>query len=209
MRSLRLQRVQKGMTIIETIIAFAIVGLIVSAIAAFQGNIFTYNKQISNSLITSQDARAILRTMVTELRSASSGSDGSYAIVTAATNTLAFFADTNGDSIKEKIRYFASSTKLYRGVTIPSGSPLSYNPSAETITLIAPNLRNDSANPIFVYYDGTYNGTASTTELAQPVTVTAPRLVKISLILDVDQNSLPISRTYTSEVAFRNLKDNL
>ncbi|MEY2664360.1 MAG: hypothetical protein RIT04_168, partial [Candidatus Parcubacteria bacterium] len=104
MRSLRLQRVQKGMTIIETIIAFAIVGLIVSAIAAFQGNIFTYNKQISNSLITSQDARAILRTMVTELRSASSGSDGSYAIVTAATNTLAFFADTNGDSIKEKIR---------------------------------------------------------------------------------------------------------
>jgi prepilin-type N-terminal cleavage/methylation domain-containing protein len=213
---------EKGMSLIEVIVAVAITGIIMVVIGTFQTNVFVFNRTVTGSLVTSQDARAILRTMVAELRASSPGSNGAYPIITAATNTLAFYSDVNGDGKKEQVRYFASSTtsgngtstattgsRLYRGVIAPVGIPVTYATSTEQLTLLASNLRNDAANPIFTYYDGTYNGTASTTALTQPVAVALVRLVKISLILDVDQKSLPVSRTYTSEAALRNLKDNL
>lgn len=203
------KQTQSGITLVEIIVAVAIVGLITTVVGGFQRNVFYYSGVARDSLLTSQDARSILRTMTTELRSASPSGTGAYPILSAGTSSISFYSDVDRDGTKDLVRYFASSTKLYRGVIIPSGFPLVYLAANEKLTLLSSNLRNTASSSIFTYYDGSYNGTSSTTALTQPVAVSTVRLIQINLILDVNQNNLPISRTYTSQITLRNLKDNL
>jgi type II secretory pathway component PulJ len=197
-----------GFTLVELLVVCALSTLIIFGITMFERNIFYYNSIQQGSFSTAQDAEEILRVMVKELRSASQGSDGSYPILTAATNTLTFFSDINGNGAKERVRYFLSGTTLEKGVMEPTGSPLSYNNATETISYLAYNVRNiASSTNTFDYFDDTYTGTSS--PLTQPVSVSAVRLVRFTLILDSDPNKSPTPRTYTSQVSLRNLKDNL
>ncbi len=198
----------KGFTLVETLVVALIFLLIMMGVTSFERDTFYDNSIQNGSFSTVQSAEEILRTMVTQLRSASEGSDGSYPILTAASTTLTFFTDINGDGIKERVRYFLSSTTLEEGIMEPKGTPLSYNNATETISYIAYNVRNlASSTNVFDYYDDTYNGTSS--PLTQPVSVSAVRLVKITLILDLNPNVSPGPRTYTTQVSLRNLKDNL
>jgi prepilin-type N-terminal cleavage/methylation domain-containing protein len=199
----------KGFTLFETLVAMSIGVVLLLAVGQFARDIFYDNSAQSGLFSTAQDARTIVNTMVKELRSASPGSDGSYPIVTAATSTMTFFSDINGDGTKERVRYFLATTTpptLKKGVITPTGSPLGYT-GAEVITTLAYNVRNTGSTSIFNYYDGTFTGTSS--PLTQPVSVSAVRLVQINLILDSDPNRSPNPRTYTSDATLRNLKDNL
>jgi hypothetical protein len=145
--------------------------------------------------------------MVKELRTASPGSNGSFTIVQAATNTLTFFSDIDGDLLKEQVRYYLATTTLKKGVIKPTGNPLTYNSNNESFFYLAYNIRNSSTTPLFQYFDAYYMGTSS--PITQPVTPTDVRLIKINLIIDVDPNRAPVIKTYTSQVSIRNLKDNL
>lgn len=196
-----------GFTLVEMLVSVAISILVIGAITLFARNTFYDNSVQSGSLSTVQSAEEIIRNMVSALRSTSPGSDGSYPIVTTATNTLVFFSDIDGNGIKERIRYFLATTTLQEGITVPTGSPLSYNLSNEQISTLAVGVRNTGSTPIFNYFDDTYSGTSS--PLTQPVTVSVVRLVQINLLLDQDPNRSPAPRTYTSDVTLRNLKDNL
>ncbi len=198
---------QKGYTLAEIVVVVGIFGLIVIALSNFQRGVIMNNRYAQDSLSSAQDARNILRVMVRELRTASPANDGSYAIATAATNTIAFFADTDGDGLKEKVRYFIATTTLKKGSIKPSGSPLTYNSANETFSFLAYNVKNATSSPLFEYYDSNYAGTSS--PLVQPVTVTSVHLVKINLMIDSDPLRAPLIRTYTSQVNLRNLKDNL
>ena len=204
---MRKQSLTRGMTLIELVIVIGILGIIVVTVASFQTNILSNNRYSFDSLSSAQDARTILRTIVKELRSTSPGNNGSYAIITAATNTIAFYSDTNGDGLKEQIRYFIATTTLKKGVIIPTGSPLVYNSNNENITVLAYNIRNSTSSPLFEYYDENYSGTSS--PLTLPITITKVHLIKINLLIDANPNKAPVLRTYTSQVSLRNLKDNL
>jgi prepilin-type N-terminal cleavage/methylation domain-containing protein len=197
----------KGFTLIETLIVSAILLLVMFGITLFMRNTFYFNSVQSGSLSTIQDARSIVRTMVKELRSTSQAADGSYPILTAATNTLIFYSDINNDGIKDRIRYFLASSTLSRGSITASGTPVVYNPASEKISTLATGVRNRSSSPVFEYFDGTYNGTSS--PLVQPVSVAAIRNVRITITLDADPNRSPVQRTYITDVTLRNLKDNL
>lgn len=192
---------------VETVIVMGIFLLIILALTTFQKNIFQFNKFASDSLTTIQDGRVILRTMVRELRSMSQASNGSYPILQVGTSTITFFDDTNTDGLKEQIRYFTTGTNLKKGVIVPSGNPLTYNPAAETISTLAYNVKNATTTALFEYYDANYAGTSS--PLTLPTTITNIHMIKINLMLDVDPNRSPLPRMYTSQVSLRNLKENL
>lgn len=201
------QNLQTGFTVVEMIVVVAIFAMISLAVANFQRSIFQTSSTVSGSLTTSYDARVILRTMTRELRTSSVGSNGSYPLVQAATSSITFFADIDSDNVREQVRYFLVGTNLRKGVIKPSGSPLSYVPANESVATIATNIRNSTSTPLFQYFSSSYDGT--TAALTNPVSITAVRLVKINLTLDVDIRKAPVSRTYTSQVSLRNLKDNL
>ncbi len=197
----------KGFTLVEMVVVIGIFGIMAVLISNFQRDIYNNNKYSQDSLSSAQDARTILRVMVKELRTASPGNDGSFAIAQAATNTVTFFSDTDGDGIKDKIRYFIATTTLKKGLVKPTGNPLTYSSANETLSILASDIKNSTSSPMFEYFDNTYAGTSS--PMTQPVTVTNIHLVKINLMIDADPNKSPVIRTYTSQVNLRNLKDNL
>ena len=196
-----------GMTLVETLVGVGIMIMIISTIASFQVGVIRNNKYANDVLLSAQDASVILKTMVKELRSAKPGSNGSYPIVQAATSSVTFFSDIDADNLQEQVRYFLVANTLKKGVIKPTGSPLTYNSGQETFYILANSIKNTASTSMFEYYDNTYVSTS--TPLAQPVTTSAVRLIKINLLIDADPNRSPIPRMYISEATLRNLKDNL
>ena len=192
-----------GFTIIETLIGVAIFVIILGLLATFSKSIWTSNSFIMAELEGTNAGRAALKTMVAEIRTASSGNNGSYAISIATGTSLTFYSDIYDDGLKEKIRYFLNGTTLQRGVIKPTGSPLGYTGS-EIITTLVSNVTNSS---IFNYYDKNYDGT--TAALATPVDISAIRLIKMTITTDVNPVQAPSPITFSTQVMLRNLKDNL
>ena len=152
---------KKGFTIIEILVAVAILGLITIVVSSFQVNVIKYNKSAADSLQSAMDARSILRTMVKELRSMSIGNNGAYPLEEAAISSITFYSDIDSDGLKEKIHYFSEGTTLKKGVIIPTGSPYTYLSSDEKFQILAYSIKNSEANPLFEYFDDTYTGTSS------------------------------------------------
>lgn len=177
------------------------------AVAAFEYDVLDYNRQSQESLNNITDAENILKFMIKELRTMSPSASGSYPILNAATSTITFYSDVNGDGVNDQVRYYLASTTLYRGVTIPSGTPPVYNSGNETISIIANDVRNSPSFPVFEYFDGNYDGT--TAPLSYPLNLAVIRLVKVNLTLDTTPDRSPLPVTYTAQATLRNLKDNL
>lgn len=197
---------QGGFTLLEILITMAIFSVIMGVVGLFARDLFYYNSVFSGGLASYDEAKKVLQPISSEIRSASPSSLGAYPIETAGNTTFTFFSDINNDGLKEKIRYYLSGNILMKGVIIPSGNPLQYLSNTEKLSQVVSNVRNGST-PIFTYYDSNYNG--ETSALSQPVSVLSVRLVKITLILDVDPNRPPSPLSVTTEVSMRNLKDNL
>jgi prepilin-type N-terminal cleavage/methylation domain-containing protein len=198
---------KRGMTLVEVLTAVAIFVIIIAAVYTFEINIFSYNGSISSSFQTIQDSQTLLKTMLTELREAVPGVNGSYSLSSVGSTSISFFSDSDNDGTAEQITYSLVGTTLYRSVIKAAGSPLSYSVSNQSTSTLIQNLRNGTSTALFQYFDANYTGTSS--PLTQPVTPTAVRLIKISIVLDSDPTKYPAPITYTTQVNIRNLKDNL
>ncbi len=188
----------------ETLCAVAIFVLIVGALTFFSRNVWVYNSFLQADLANVDAGRQIMKTMVSEIRTASTANTGAYTIGLATDSALTFYSDTDNDGLKEKVRYFITGTTLQKGLTKPTGSPLSYNALNEKISTLMPNLTSSS---IFQYYDKNDDGT--TAALGAPVSIPAIRLIKITIVSDQNPERSPTPKTFSTQVSIRNLKDNL
>jgi prepilin-type N-terminal cleavage/methylation domain-containing protein len=197
----------KGFTLVEILVVTLIFTIIIICMTEFERDIFYLNTVQSGSLSSATDAQSILNIMVKEIRAAGQGADGSYPIVTAGTTTFTFFSDIYQNGVKEKVTYFLSSTTLEKAVFVPTGTPRAYPTATTTTVILVSNVRNATSTNIFDYFDSNYTGTSS--PLVQPVTISAIRLIRITLVLDTYTNRPLAPVTYTSQVSIRNLKNNL
>jgi len=197
---------QSGFSIIEALVGIFILSLIGLAVYSFQKDVFSLNKIISGGLTAQDEARRALKSMSAEIRTASPSSLGAYPLVQTATSSFTFYSNIDGDSFKERVRYFLEGTTLKKGVIKPSGSPLTYNPANEVITELIHDVANATTS-IFSYYDENYDGT--TQPLAEPIDISAVRLVKITVVIDHNPTQPPGPITLTTQINMRNLKDNL
>ena len=189
----------------EILLAMAISIAILGVFTLFAKNLWTYNAFVSSSFTSIDAGRKILKTISSEIRTIASQSDiGTYPISQASASSFTFYSDIDGDGLKERVRYFLTSTTLQKGVIKPTGSPLSYNSANEIISTRAINETNAS---IFSYYNKNYDGT--TAALSFPVNIPDIRLVKIILTIDDNPNRPPAPLTFSTQVSIRNLKDNL
>ncbi len=195
---------KQGMTIIEILIALAIFGLIIGAISAFAADTVSLRGVIFQGLSGEQEAKKIIRPMANEIRSATQSSVGSFMIKAAEPYRFTFYADTNGDGLKEEISYYLDGTVMKRSSITPAGAPLAYDEDDAVVVSLVHNVV--SAPGIFFYYDTNYDGT--TAALTAPIDLLQVRLVKITLTIDADPNRPPAPIDIETQVSIRNLKDN-
>lgn len=192
-----------GFTVVEILFAVSIFILITIVMTSFARNTWVYNSFIGSSLNSLHDGRSILKTIVAEIRTASSGDNGAYPVSLATGDSLTIYSNIDGDVLKERVRYFLNGTNLQKAVLKPTGSPLAYT-GTEVVTTLISDVTNTT---IFNYYDKNYDGT--TAPLSAPVDVPSVRLVKITVIVDDNPNKAPAPITLSSQVTLRNIKDNL
>ncbi len=197
----------RGFTLLEVVVSIAIFSLLTLAITEIFLVNFRYKNTIYDQLSTQAEGRAVLNTMVNELRVANYSSLGAYPIESADQSQLTFFANLDADQSMERVRYFITTSTLRKGIIKPAGSPLMYDQTNEIITDVLHNVILVTSTPFFSYYDDTYSGPSST-PLADTPNITLVRLVGIKFILDKNPSSSPTSLTLETKVAIRNLKSN-
>ncbi|MFA4831597.1 MAG: prepilin-type N-terminal cleavage/methylation domain-containing protein [Patescibacteria group bacterium] len=198
---------KSGFTLIELLVSLGIFSLIILAVAWFIISSLRYNGIIWEQLSTQNDGRRVLQEIVNHVRRAEESSIGSYPIELAAPYELIFFANVDNDSERERVRYFLAGTTIKKGVVNPTGNPLRYVTSTETLVEIAHDVVNlEQESPLFFYFNESYAGTS--TPLLQPVNVTAVRMVRAALELEKDPTESPVPLHVESTVQIRNLKVN-
>lgn len=206
-RMMRIATNKDGLTLIEVIISMAILSLMIFTVSTFQRDVFSLNTTLQSGLNAQLDARHLVKVMVAELRRATQSSVGTYPIESASSTAVIFYSDINNDGSVDRVRYFVSGSTIKKGVVVPTGNPLSYNLGNEVLSTLIKSVVASSTLPAFEYYPASYTGTSS--PLTYPISISAIRLVKITVIIDNDSNRSPTPVTVTSSVNLRNLKDNL
>jgi len=199
-----------GFTIIEVVISVSVGILLLLVAVDLLISVSTSPKSQIISMGNIEQAKTAVSTFANELRNAAIGNGGSYSITEAENNEIIFYSNyrTEGNLVY-RMRYYLSGDTLYRGVTIPTGSPLSYDLGSEVVKPVVTVVSNGS-DPAFYYYDGSYNGSSTYSPLYPPININMIRFVKISMVIknqitNQDNSTFPIS----AGVAVRNLKDNL
>lgn len=197
-----------GFTLVEAIIYISGFALIIFGLVALVSNIF-FSSNIQTNLLSDIDqARKASFQIISELRNAGTGNNGAYALDTVADQQLVFYSNVDSDAALEKVRYFLQSGTLKKGVTKYSGG--TYNPSSEQVVNVQRNISNGPTNPIFYYYNSAFIGSSTQTSLAQPVSVTLVKMVKVQLTIF---NKAGVKNTNTYQInasgVIRNLKTNL
>ena len=199
---------QSGFTFIETMLTIFLLGILILGTTLMIRDIFQASEQQTGILSNTNQATLISGTFVNELRNATYGANGAYPINQATNNQIIIFSTSplNNGTVSQ-IRYYISGNTLYKGITNPAGNPLSYSGQSEKITTLSTQM-SMGGNPLFSYYDGTYNGTGNA--LSQPVNINVVRFIKINLTVlkDAVQNGTS-TFTVTAGASIRNLKTNL
>ena len=200
-----------GFSLFEVLLVMALFSSTLFVVIRFRSNLDLLQNIVNQKLQSRQDIDQAFQRLVTDIRSAGPSSLGGYAIEAAATGSLTFYSDIDKDGIFERVRYFLASstsatTTLQRGIVEPAGNPLVYATSTEIVATAAANVVNTSTVQLFAYYDANYTG--SEAPLSVPITTTAVRLVKISLLADVNPNTAPVSTLFSDMVSIRNLRSN-
>lgn len=195
------RRYSSGMTLVELVVAVALTSVVVGALSFLVQHFYKTNAYVLEQSRAVESARRSVENAMADLREASYGADGSYPISAAATSSVIFYSDTNGNSAVEKTRYYLSDTTLYRGTTEP-GAGGSYAGQTETTTLVVNDIRNGTSTDLFSYYNRDGG------QLAYPINLAQVASVKIVVLTDVNPNRAPNVYTLRGSATMRNLKPN-
>lgn len=201
------QKTSAGFTLIEILIVFFIFIAIFNSVWMIYKKTLSSNTALSDSFNSQEEVRKALTSMTASIRSASPSSTGSYPISAASSTALTYYSDIDHDGLKEQIRYFLSGNILKKGLTEPTGNPLTYLSANEKVSYLIRNVVRNEAKPIFSYYDDSYTGTGPA--LSNPPNILDIRLIKINVLIDRDPTKAPAAAEFTTQVSIRNLKDNL
>jgi type II secretory pathway component PulJ len=197
----------EGFTLLEAAVVIFVFIMLSYGITALVSSILTNSQKQETSLYNADQARKVSFQVMNELRNSVTANTGSYALNTAQDQQIIFYSNIDGGLEVERVRYFINNGQLSKGVTKPTGSPLSYNLANEDVRTVQGDVAN-GAQPLFYYYDGNFNGTVDSF-LAQPVDVTDVKYIRMNLRIYNKGGTGVGIYDVTAASTIRNLKNNL
>lgn len=197
-------RSRKGITLIETLIVAALIGLVLPVLGSFIWRSFEFNRHAVGSIINQQSARRMVDKLKAEIREAGPGVGNEYPLAICTADQIMYYADADLDGQADRVRYYLQGSQLRRGVTRPVGH--SYPENGEETVVLINNMLNTAEQPLFAYYNRHFTG--SQNNLAQPVSCPEVRAVRITVIFDAVIDINPGPQTVNTVVQLRNLKNN-
>lgn len=194
-----------GFTLVETLVAMGIFILFNAVIVQLFLTGLKSTNTVFDQLESQRQGRRAIQDFVTEMRAANYSSIGAFPIESASSTEVVFYSNINNDDYIERVRYSLAGSKLLKGVTQPTSSPLSYNLAYE-VTSTAVDILNNGTSSVFYYYDGNYSGT-STPALTYPIDKTKIRVVSMNLRIDKSPSSSPVVFMIQAASKIRNLSD--
>lgn len=200
----------KGISLLESIVAISMFIMIIGGITALMKFGFFSRDVIWEQLKTQSEGRRVVQSFIDELRSANYSSLGAYPIEKATLNEFIFFSNIDNDNNVERIRYFLDGTNFNKGVVKFSENPPAYNTSTnETIITIARDVINGYEQGIFSYYDADYDGfSTSSPSLSYPINIAQIKVVRVRLLMEAKPNISPEPFLIETVSQIRNLKTN-
>ena len=204
-------RSRNGFTLVESIIAVSMFTILTLGITTVVLTIMKSYRQQSASLSNIDQVTMVASKFTNELRNAAYGNDGAYPLNSAGSSEIIFYSSVGASPNQtNRIRYYLSGNSLYKGVIVPSGSPVSYETGSEIVDRVQDNVVNNATSsiPVFYYYDGNYSGVGS--PLGQPININDVKFIKINLIvLKQPGVSTTTNFIFNTGATIRNLKNNL
>jgi prepilin-type N-terminal cleavage/methylation domain-containing protein len=195
-----------GFSLTEVIVVIGISGVIMVILMRFTAAGWDISRETRLQQNATEDARLQLERIAKSMREARIADTGAYPLVVMSPQRMDFYSDVDADDATELVRYELVGTTLRRGVTQPTGNPVTYNQAANEVTTdVAHSIRNGNI-PLFTYYSGDYP--ADQTPLS-PIDLTEVKYIQFHLIVDSDPAVDPAPVDIISQVQLRNLKANL
>lgn len=189
----------RGMTVLETLVWIGVSALVFQALGATLLHFYRTNRYAIEQSSAVTSGQRGLEQMIEIIREGAYSSQGAFPIVSIAANDFVLYANVDSDTPIERVHYYVQGTSLLRGVLEPSGNPPDYT-GGETITTVADSVRNiGQATSTFRYYDELGSEITNYTNWA------AVRFVKVSLVVNVNEATLPNQLILSSSAAIRNL----
>ncbi len=190
---------KQGFSLIETIIAIAIFAIVMAAVSGLIIYLYRVNSYAIQQAYAINSARKGMEVITREIREATYSDTGAYPVVDAQNNSFIFYSDVDRDNKVEKIRYYLDGSYLKRNEVHSAGTPLTYPSFSDYAVLSEYVLNGIRSLPIFHYYN------ASSTEIVDFSKITDIKLVKVTLIINVETSRPPAEFTLESSAQLRNL----
>lgn len=201
-------RSQKGLTLIELLIGMAIFSFLGVTIITLQVLLIQSQEFTIQSIFTLDNANASLRTLITELRSASVAQNGAFPLEEAQDQQIIFYSNVDDDDEVERLRYFLDGTDFKKGTINPEGFPVTYPQANESLRTVAEHIQNGS-DPIFTYYNSDWPSDQTNNPLSTPAPLDQVTLVKINIRVNTDPSHPERELTLEPAVQIRSLNQNL
>jgi len=196
---------QKGMTLVEMLIAIGIYTVLLLAINNSITSLYQNNAYALEQANEVDNARRGVTQWNRDAKEMITGEDGTWPVAVIGEHRLGYYSDTDQDDSVEYVEYILAATTLRKFTYNPTGSPATYDlttPDSEEI--LSEYVQNiEQATSTFFYFDN--NGT----QLTSTSPVIDVRYMQMQVIVNIDPDRNPGEFMLRSSLAPRNLKDNL
>ncbi len=204
---------ERGMSIVELVVAMALMGLIMTFIiagfASFQNQTTSEDLRLQNL----DDARVIMDAVSKDIRTATMLTAGTAPFVVADSTHVTFYGNLNTTTGPKKIDLSIDTTNPSAPVLVekvqaadPGSNPPTYTTQTPVTRLVGKYVTNNSSSPLFTFYDSQGNALAAPVSSANRLTISQ---VGITLQVRKSVNVYLPATTLVTKVSMPNVYYNV
>lgn len=202
-----LRKNQKGMSLVELVIASALLVILMGMLSMVMLRAFYINRFTIEQGMNVAEVQKTIRSFTAKLREAKQSDAGGYLIEVATEDELTFFANIDDDSATERLHYFVQNNQLQLGISKPAGFPSTYPVNDTAVRIVGNGVVNSESQPLFQYYNREYPSDTVNNPLTMPIDTVEIGMVKIDLYINVNTIEVPDSTHMETFVRPRNIKN--